>query len=59
MKTRLVWCSVARATSILKVDIPLSDNPDDITKAIVKVMKVRSGLVRKIWKVSSSLTYID
>ena len=43
----------------MQVDIPLSDNLDDITKAIAKVTKVRSGLVGKIWKVSSSLTYID
>ena len=38
----------------MQVDIPLSDNLDDIRKAIAKVMGVKSCRVKKMWKVSLS-----
>ena len=51
VKTRLIWCAIAGGTRILQVDIPLSDNLDDVRKAISKAMKMRSCRLGKVWKV--------
>ena len=38
----------------MQVDIPSSDDLDDIRKAIAKVIGIKSCRMKKIWKVSLS-----